>query len=300
MATAKNGIHVFDGASERVECVSGKPFAPLPTSFALISPTSGGKTQILLNIVLRYYKDQFARIFCFSPTIHQDEQYAPLRKRLGQYCDQQKEPLMFPDFSMAKLGEIISQQRTIVESCRQRKAKPPQICIILDDLGERGDVFQTRKGGSCGGSHMLSLAVSGRHAQITWIICAQKMSMISRGIMANVRCLCVGRLRSQHEVEALSEELSNLAGSKKAAMELLEYATKEPFSFLFVRLDAKTRKDTFWLRFETRIVIDKDEHGLAQRRGVHDAESGSESSTPSRKNSPKQAAGKRSKASGSS
>ena len=103
---------------------------------------------------------------------------------------------------------------------------------------------------------MLSLAVSGRHSQITWAICAQKMSMISRGIMAQVRCLLVGRLRSNHEIDVLAEELSGLAGSKDAALALLDYATTEPFSFLFVRLDAKTRRDTFWLRFEKRLVVE--------------------------------------------
>ena len=68
---------------------------------------------------------------------------------------------------MDKLGEIIDEQRKIVEECRKRKIKPPQIAIILDDLAERADILQTRKGGACGGSHVLSLAVSGQHSQIT-------------------------------------------------------------------------------------------------------------------------------------
>ena len=166
---------------------------------------------------------------------------------------------------MTRLGEIIEEQRKIVAECRKRKIKPPQIAIILDDLAERADILNTRKGGACGGSHVLSLAVSGRHSQITWAICAQKMSMISRGIIAQVRCLIVGRLRSKHEIDVLAEELSGLAGSKDNALALIEYATKEPFSFLFVRLDAKTRKDTFWLRFEKRLSIEEtDNHADEQ------------------------------------
>jgi len=165
---------------------------------------------------------------------------------------------------MAKLGEIIEEQRKIVEECRKRKIKPPQIAIILDDLAERADILQTRKGGACGGSHVLSLAVSGRHSQITWAICAQKMSMISRGITAQVRCLIVGRLRSKHEIDVLAEELSGLAGSKDNALALLDYATAEPFSFLFVRLDAKTRKDAFWLRFEKRLGIEETDDDAQQ------------------------------------
>ena len=41
---------------------------------------------------------------------------------------------------------------------------------------------------------------------------------------------------------------------KETIMELHNYATSEAFSFLFVRLDARTRRDAFWLRFETRLV----------------------------------------------
>ena len=254
-------ITVYGGASERVECDYGEPFPALPSSFCLISPTSGGKSVLLTNIFCKFYcnrsgKSLFQRIFLFSPTVRLDEQYKPLIKLIEKFCDQSKEQLVFEDFSMEKLGQIIDDQRKIVAECRKRKIKPPQIAIILDDLAERADILQTRKGGACGGSHVLSLAVSGRHSQITWAICAQKMSLISRGILAQVRCLLVGRLRSNHEIEVLAEELSGLAGSKDAALALLDYATREPFSFLFVRLDAKTRRDTFWLRFEKRLVVE--------------------------------------------
>ena len=289
-------ITVYGGASERVECEYGEPFAALPTSFCLIAPTSGGKTQILLNLFCKFYctkggKSLFQRIFLFSPTARLDEQYSPLIKLIEKFCDQSKEPLVFQNFSMDKLGEILDEQRKIVEECRKRKIKPPQIAIILDDLAERADILQTRKGGACGGSHMLSLAVSGRHSQITWAICAQKMSMISRGILAQVRCLIVGRLRSKHEIDVLAEELSGLAGSKENALALVEYATAEPFSFLFVRLDAKTRRDTFWLRFEKRLHIETDDDdeqrlsdsiGEAQQIRKHGQQSGEEASQPQR------------------
>lgn len=260
MAIKDRSITVYGGASERVECEYGEPFAALPTSFALIAPTSGGKTQILLNLFCKFYctsggKSLFQRIFLFSPTARLDEQYKPLIKLIEKFSDQSKEPLIFEVFSMTKLGDIIDEQRKIVEECRKRKIKPPQVAIILDDLAERADILQTRKGGACGGSHVLSLAVSGRHSQITWAICVQKMSMLSRGILAQVRCLIVGRLRSKHEIDVLAEELSGLAGSKENALALVEFATADPFSFLFVRLDAKSREDTFWLRFEKRLGI---------------------------------------------
>ena len=46
-------------------------------------------------------------------------------------------------------------------------------------------------------------------------------------------------------------------------MEFYKQATSEPFSFLFVRLDAKTREETFWLRFEKRLTLQDERQPLA-------------------------------------
>jgi hypothetical protein len=51
----------------------------------------------------------------------------------------------------------------------------------------------------------------------------------------------------------LCEELSGIY-DKDIVMELYKYATTQPHSFLNVKLDAKVRRDVFWLRFETRLV----------------------------------------------
>ena len=57
-----NKIHVFGGGAETIPCPFGEPFPYLPTSFCLAAPTASGKTMIILNILLRYYKDMFHRI----------------------------------------------------------------------------------------------------------------------------------------------------------------------------------------------------------------------------------------------
>ena len=156
-----NGIHVYSGAAETTPCPFGEPFPDLPTSFLLAAPTASGKTQIILNLLLRYYKDMFARIFIFSPSIKLDPQYAPLRKKLEHVTDQQREPTMFEDLEQQVLGKILDEQRKITEECRKRKIKSPMICVILDDLADRGDVLTNRSGGAAG-SWMVSLATRGR------------------------------------------------------------------------------------------------------------------------------------------
>jgi len=153
-----NQIHVYDGAAETIPCPYGEPFPDLPTSFALISPTAGGKSILLINLLLRFYKDQFARIWFFSPSIKLDPQYAPLRKYLEKMADQDKEPLMFEDMDQSAIGKILDEQRKITEECRKRKIKPPQVCVVVDDMADRGDILTKRQGGINGGSWMVTLA----------------------------------------------------------------------------------------------------------------------------------------------
>ena len=256
-----NALHVYEGAAETVPCPYGEPFADLPTSFLLAAPTASGKTMIILNLLLRYYKDQFARIWIFSPSIKLDPQYAPLRKYLESMCNQDKECLMYEDLDQKVLGKLLDEQRAITEQCRKRKIKAPQVCVVLDDLADRGDILTKRQGGTQG-SWMISLATRGRHFGVTWIISSQVLSLVGTVIRKNVRCMCVWRLRNHKEVEALCEELSGVY-DKETVMELYRHATAEPFSFLFVRLDAKTREDMFWLRFEKRLLVENERQPLA-------------------------------------
>ena len=65
--------------------------------------------------------------------------------------------------------------------------------------------------------------------------------------------MLVWRLRNHKEIEILCEELSGVY-DKDTIMEMYKAATEEAYSFMFVRLDAKTRRDMFWLRFEARLL----------------------------------------------
>ena len=100
---------------------------------------------------------------------------------------------------------------------------------------------------------MVTLATRGRHLGCTWIISSQVLNLVGTVIRKNCRSLLCWRLRNAKEVETLCEELSGVY-DKNTLLDLYRAATEEPYSFLFIRLDAKTRQDMFWLRFEARLI----------------------------------------------
>ena len=143
-------LKLCQGAPEGKPNAFGEPFAALPTSWVLCAPTGGGKSMTLLNLVLKFYKDMFDRIWIRSASIKLDPQYKVLRDRLDKLTDQKKEPLYFEDWDHEAIGKILDTQREIVESCRRRKVAAPHVILILGDMGDYTDIMHAKKGGVAG------------------------------------------------------------------------------------------------------------------------------------------------------
>jgi hypothetical protein len=56
-------------------------------------------------------------------------------------------------------------------------------------------------------------------------------------------------------LEAFLEEVSALA-DKKTLMNIYELATSEDYSFLYVKLNSKSKNDMFFVRYEKRIELE--------------------------------------------
>ena len=72
----------------------------------------------------------------------------------------------------------------------------------------------------------------------------------------NARLANLWRLRNQHELDAVVEELSALL-PKEQLYQLYEQATREPYSFLFVYY-LKPRNEMFYKRFEERFALERE------------------------------------------
>ena len=105
-----------------------------------------------------------------------------------------------------------------------------QILIVIDDFAD-DPVFSRH-------SKLLhALFTRGRHSMISTIVSTQKYRAISNIIRVNATNLYVFRLRNAGDLEAFVEEVSAVA--TKELLHLYQVATEEPYSFLFVMLNAK-------------------------------------------------------------
>ena len=104
-----------------------------------------------------------------------------------------------------------------------------------------------------------TLFIRGRHTQISTWVSSQKLRLISAAVRVNMQFLCCWRLRNQHELDAVIEELSALL-PKEQLYRLYEQATREPCSFLFVYY-LKPKNEMFYKRFEERFALEKDSDG---------------------------------------
>ena len=150
--------------------------------------------------------------------------------------------------SEAALRGIIQRQRKITETSKKLEMKKLyQVLIILDDYADSPQLHKPH-------GALDTLFIRGRHLQISTWVSSQKLRLISAAVRVNMQFLCCWRLRNQHELEAVIEELSALLPKDKLHR-IYEQATREPYSFLFVYY-LKPKNQMFHLRFEERFALE--------------------------------------------
>ena len=81
---------------------------------------------------------------------------------------------------------------------------------------------------------------------ISTITSTQKFRAIGNIMRINITELYVFRLRNLHDLQAFLEKVSALA-DQKTLLDIYNLAIKEDFSFLYVKLNSKSKNDMFSL-----------------------------------------------------
>ena len=209
---------------------SSDPVVPLvPCTGIFLGPSKSGKTVALISLILEQYRGVFERIYVFSPSVNIDDGWIPVKKYIeGDLgVNTEREQTYWDEWDEAALRRIIQQQRKITEASKKLEMKKLyQVLVVIDDFADTPQLHKPH-------GALDTLFIRGRHMQISAWVSSQKLRLISAAARVNMQFLCCWRLRNQHELDAVIEELSALLPEEQL-YRLYEQATREPYSFLFV------------------------------------------------------------------
>jgi hypothetical protein len=230
----------------KYECVQPKldVLPRVPLRMIVAGPSGAGKSVFLSAAITDLYKGVFKRVYIFSPNVHVDGIWHPVKAYIKKVLEvPDDEQVYFDTYDPRALEEIIETQKAVIDLAKRKKFKKmPSILVVIDDMADNPAIMRSDK-------LLHSLFTRGRHHFTSTIVSTQKFRALATICRVNCQALIVFRLRSAAELEAIVEEVSAVY-DKKTVVEIYHEATKEPFSFLYVDLTAKTPETTFMLRFQ--------------------------------------------------
>lgn len=202
----------------------GKPF-----TLCIIAPSASGKSVLLVNLIYRYYKQEFDEIIYISPTINHD-------KTLENNVKNDEEIVKIHDEEDLNNIDHILKQLVEEQDKEEKKTK----LIILDDMIA---YFKNQ-------SYLNKIPALSRHYNISFIITSQT-AMIPNLIRKNASHYVIYRIFNKKDLETIDEEIGI---NYEDFNEYYKEATKEKYSFLYItQRDPKLYKrfvDLLWERYK--------------------------------------------------
>ena len=224
----------------------------LPFRSIIVVSSTGGKTVLIQNLILNVYRGAFSRIFIFSPSVHSDPTFNEVKKyiRNEMKVDDKKEKIYFPDYDPDELNQVIETQRKIIDYMKDHKMNKLYSClIVIDDHADDPRFVRHSK-------LLHGLFTRGRHHGISVICSTQKYNVLAPIIRLNASSLYIFRLKNISELQTFIDENSAIV-DKDRLREIYNLAVNDqPYSFLFVNMNAKDINHMFYIRFEKVINIE--------------------------------------------
>ena len=224
----------------------------LPIRSIILGPSGSGKTILLQNMIMNLYDRCFERVYIFSPSINVDNSWNPVKEYIENKMDAHEtddDKFYFDHYDQEGLESIITtQNKIILEQKSKNKKKLFQILIVID-------VFADSPSFSRHSKLLHSLYTRGRHACISTVTATQKFNSISPIIRVNSTELYVYRLRSSQDLDTLINEVSALI-DKKTLLNIYKQCTEQPYSFLYIKLSARSIHDMFMMNLNQKVVFE--------------------------------------------
>ena len=96
----------------------------VPCRIILSAPSNSGKTVLLVDLLTRIYAGCFERIFVFSPSVHLDSAWVPVKEYSTKVLGILPEEETFFDYwDEEKVSEILSTQRAVVKHQKEARIR---------------------------------------------------------------------------------------------------------------------------------------------------------------------------------
>ena len=179
------------------------PVVPLvPCTGIFLGPSKSGKTVALISLILEQYCGVFERIYIFSPSVNIDDGWIPVKKYIEDNLgvNTERGQTYWDEWDEAALRRIIQQQRKITEASKKLEMKKLyQVLVVIDDFADTPQLHKP-------------------HGALDTLFIRGRRMLISAAVRVNMQFLCCWRLRTQHELDAVVEELPAAEGAAVPAV----------------------------------------------------------------------------------
>ena len=214
---------------------------PKINSSTIFSGRSGsGKSVCLATLLTKKWglKGAFDDIYLISPTGASDD----IQKQMGV-----PKKNVFTDVmkGIKEVESVLNDNRSIIEKVGAQHA--PKIALIYDDcVGDR-DLLRHPM--------FIKSFIACRHFNCTTFICTQSFTRVPRVCRLQATNAIIFAC-SQDEIKVLTETFTPARYSKKEFADMINEATREPYSFLYINWGAKPA-ERYRRRFDKIMTLDR-------------------------------------------
>ena len=161
----------------------------LPARMLCVASSTGGKTVLIQNLILKIYRGSFERIYIFSPSVHVDDTWSAVKKYIRDVLkvDADQEQIYHEEYDPVGVKKIIDTQHKVIDFQKKNKQKDLfSILLVVDDFSDDPRFVRY--------SNILhGLFTRGRHNAISVILSTQKYNVLAPIIRLNSSALFIFR-----------------------------------------------------------------------------------------------------------
>lgn len=197
---------------------------------AILSGASGsGKSNLLINLLTKdkFYKNYFHVIFLISPTAGKlDDSFIALDKSKSK-----SKIHIINELKPEVIQNIMNKNKELIED--KGVDKSPRLLLVYDDIISNVKFMNTKP--------FRHSFIASRHYNASVIVCTQRYNSVPRVCRLQSNAVLFFRGTNSEE-KVLADEYTPPGYKKKEFLEIIAYATRTPYSFLFINEQADARQ----------------------------------------------------------